>query len=508
MRHRARTLACVSVVLLVLVACGSRVEQLPQAQGGILPSGVPSIDPSTGETILPSAIPTLGTSPSATATGIATQPPILPNCSGGASDTGVSKDEIKLGLIASLTGPLPGQFNSAVEAVDAHFRAINDAGGICGRRVKLIIRDDSGDGATNLRVAEQLAREEKVFMFVGSHSAPDDSGIAKVSKRDKIPDIGFPLTWERAENPYTFGVPGQLQRQTIGVGASGSMYLNEANDIEQMAIFWLRESEVSIINAWAFEAAMKKATNNRIEVCHEQPAGVLDNNYTNYVVSMKGKCDAGVTAVYSTMENNANIKLAIAMRDQNFRPKVYAPTFSSYLPSFIEQSHGAAEGAFMAMPQIPFERLERPQSEWTKGTYELKRYVDTLKAYYPNHRPPGSFGGPAWSSAALFVTVATRCGANLTRTCVLNELNSMGPYSANGFVSPVPPGAHHIYTADLIVQVQGGRFVEIRPNDKSGPKQAPDFWDVSELFNWQEYYCANKSEFPNTDDKDRLIDRC
>ena len=507
--RRSHALTFIAAGAMLLVACGARVTPLPQAGAGL-----PTANPTGITTGVPTGTATGGAPiPGQTNGGTTPLPgssPILPNCRGGASDTGVTATTIKLGLIATLTGPLPGQFNSAVQAVDAHFKMINDNCGICGRAVELIIRDDGGDGATNLRIAEQMSREHKIFAFVGSHSAPDDSGIAKVSKRDKIPDIGFPLTWERAENPYTYGVPGLLQRKTIGEGASGSKDLNEANGIKQIAIFWLKESEVSILNAWAFEAAMKHATNNEIQICHEQPAGVLDTNYSNYVVAMKGNCDTDIpTAVYSTMENNANINLAKAMVEQQFRPKVFAPTFTSYLPKFIEASKGAAEGAYIAMPQVPVERLTTlPQSQWTPGTHELNRYITTLNTYNKNPAPPGSFGGPAWSSAALFVELATKCGARLTRACVLGELERMGPYSNHGFVSPVEPSARHIYTSDLIVQVRGGKFVEIRPTDRSGPKGAPDFWDKSELIYWQEYYCDNRGEFPNNSDKDRLIDEC
>ncbi len=509
---RVRIAGFLAASAMLVVACGSLVEPLPQSAGltGTLPDQ-PGQDPLDPTVPVDPAAPIAGPDTTAPTTG--SQAPSVPSAQDcratKAAGVGVSKSEIKLGLIASLTGPLPGQFDSAVEAVDAYFKNLNETvGGICGRTVRLIIRDDNGDGATNLRIAQQLVEEEKIFAFVGSHSAPDDSGIAKVSKKHKVPDIGFPLTWERTENPHTYGVPGQVRRETIGHGATGSKYLNKALGIEQIAIFWLRESEVSILNAWAFEAAMIKTSGKQIRICHEQPSGVLDNNYTNYVVSMKGKCDPEVTAVYTTMENNANIKLAIAMRDQNFRPKAYVPTFSSYLQSFISQAQGSTEGAYIAMPQIPFERLQRPQSEWTPGTDELARYLSALQHQFPNHKPPGSFGAPAWGSAVLFTEAAAACGDDLTRACFFRQLDTMGPFSANGLLSPTTPSNHHIYTADLIVRVQNGRFVELRPNDKSGPRQAPDFWDTSTLFNWQKYFCANQELFPNADEKKNLIDEC
>lgn len=515
MSRAARVAASVALACLVLTSCGSRVVPLSQGQNGLSTDGNGAggqAQPSGGGPIQSgTAAPTTGGS-SGAAPGSSGGPErtVQDNCRGGATDIGVTAKTIKLGLIASLTGPLPGQFDSAVEATDSYVRLLNDQGGICGRKIDLIIRDDHGDGGTDLAVARKLAEEDKVFAFVGSVSAPDDSGIAKVSKEKKIPDIGFPLSWERAENPYTYGAPGQLQRRTIGEGASGSMYLNRVNGIKQIAIFWLKESEVSILNAWAFETAMMRTSNNGVKICHEQPAGVLDANFGGYVLSMQGKCDPndGPIAVYSTMENNANIKLAIAMKEQGFKPKVFAPTFSSYLPTFIDQAGGATEGAYLAMPQIPFERLSAPQSAWTPGTYELKRYIDTLKRYHPRHKAPGSFGGSGWGNAALFAEAARTCGAALTRACLFKQLDTMGPFSANGLLSPTTPSNHHIYTNDLIVQVRNGRFTEIRPEDKSGPAGGPDFWDRSTLFDWQVYMCANEGKFPNMTEKKKYLSAC
>lgn len=503
MRHR--TVAFIVAALAVLAACGPRVDPLsvgdttggPLGPGAVNPTAAPGEQATQG----PQGVATAGPAGPGGPQGA-----ILPNCSGGATDTGVTGSTIKLGLIATLTGAISGQFDSAVQAVDSYFRAVNDAGGICGRKIELLIRDDNGNGANNLTIAKKMVEEQKIFAFVGSTSAPDDSGIAKVSKKYRVPDIGFPLTWERAENPYAYGVPGQLQRRTIGEGASGSMYLNRVNGIKQVAIFWMKESEVSILNAWAFEAAMIKTSGGKIRICHEQPTGVLDNNFVNYVVRMQGKCDPanGPIAVYSTMENKSNIKLARDMRGQEFKPKLFAPTFASYQPSFINDAQGATEGAYIAMPQIPFERLSLPRSQWSKGTFELERYVTTLRKYYKRPAPFGSFGAPGWAMAALFVEVAKRCGAQLTRACVFKELNTMEPFSANGFVTPTRPSDHRIYTADLIVQVRNGRFTEIKPPQTSGPPGGPDFWDRSKIMNWWDYYCANKSKFPNTEEKDDL----
>jgi len=509
----AKVASFIALIALVAVGCGSRVVPLSQGQ---IPGVNGSIGPSVGPSgsIGPSLGPSVAGGPSSGPSVGASVPPgiVKPNCHATkSSDTGVSPTTIKLGLVAALTGPLPGQFNSAVEATDSFFRAVNDAGGICGRKIQLFIRDDNGNGQTDKQVAQQLADENHIFSFVGSVSAPDDTGVATVSEAEKIPDIGFPLSWKRAQNPYAYGVPGQLQRKTIGINANGSGYLDKLYGIKQVAIFWLREADVSVIEAYAFESAIEKSSGNSIKICHEQPSGVLDSNFTNYVVAMEGDCPAsgGPVAVYSTMENNSNLKLANAMQQQGFKPAVFAPTFSSYLPSFISDANGSTEGAYIPMPQVPLERLtDTPQSQWTPGTYELQRYMNTLSHYYPSHSPPGSFGAPGWGEAALFATAASACGDDLTRACLFHQLNTMGTFTDNGFLSPTRPADHHIYTADLIVQVRNGKFVEIKPGDRSGPPGAPDFWDKSVLFDWQQYMCAHQNLFPNMSTKKQELDEC
>jgi hypothetical protein len=100
------------------------------------------------------------------------------------------------------------------------------------------------------------------------------------------------------------------------------------------------------------------------------------------------------------------------------------------------------------------------------------------------------------------------CGANLTRQCVLKHLNTVPSFSANGFLSPTKPGDHEIYSADLIVQVRNGRFVELKPNDTSGPAAAPAFWDKSVLFDWWDFFCANQSKFPSAQEIRGFVTTC
>lgn len=98
------------------------------------------------------------------------------------------------------------------------------------------------------------------------------------------------------------------------------------------------------------------------------------------------------------------------------------------------------------------------------------------------------------------------CGANLTRACVMKFLNTTGPFTPGGFLTPNKPSEHDIYTADLIVQAKGGKFVEVpKPSGAKGPPGGEDFWDTSALMDWFKYYCSHRNRFINQADKDRVV---
>lgn len=505
MPRSIRKAAFVSLLVLVAAACGSRV--VPLETGALGQGGQPIVNPTaTGTgvaTTNPSINPTTGQPITPTSGG----PGAVANCAATkTTDVGATKDTLKIGLVAAIGGSFRGQFDANIQAVDAYFKMINaEQNGICGRKVELIIRDDGGNAARNSSAAEELANEVGVFAFVGSVSAPDsDTGVARVSREKKIPDIGFPLTYQRSESPYTFGVPGQLQKRLIGEGANGSRWLNETNGIKQIAMLWVGESQVSGANAWAFEAAMLKTSGGSVKICYERETSVTDLNFDSYANAIKGSCPSsgGPLAIYSTMENNSNIRLAAALRNQSVTYKVLALTFTSYLQSYVRDGQGnpraAAEGTYIAMPQVPFERCQfdanrRPVSPCSHA--ELDRYIRALQRYRPGSVAPGSWGAPGWGQADLFTRAARACGANLTRACVIDQIKAIRTFSANGLLSPTTPKERVIYTTDLITQVKNGRFVELRPNDTSGPSEAPHFWDESVLMDWWNYFCANKAKF-------------
>lgn len=102
---------------------------------------------------------------------------------------GITDTTIKVGNTATISGPyafigLP--FNEGIKAV---FKQVNAAGGIDGRMIELINRDDGFNGATGLVNTEALVEEDKVFALVGHFGTPTVGATISYIQEQGVPMV-------------------------------------------------------------------------------------------------------------------------------------------------------------------------------------------------------------------------------------------------------------------------------------------------------------------------------
>jgi len=80
---------------------------------------------------------------------------------------GVSKDEIVVGTIQDLSGPLAGFGKQLRLGMTLAVDEINEQGGINGRKLKLLIEDSSYDPKKAVLAAQKLVNQDNVFAVIG-----------------------------------------------------------------------------------------------------------------------------------------------------------------------------------------------------------------------------------------------------------------------------------------------------------------------------------------------------
>src|SRR5712692_4380839 len=138
--------------------------------------------------------------------------------------TGVTDKEILIGSCSALEGPSHFLGTETVAGAKAYFAMINDAGGVDGRKLKLISYDDSYD-PTKTEACFNHLMEQKVFalgFFVGTPTAVK---YLPMAESNKIPLVGL---FTGAQTLYT-----PLRHWVVNVRAS---YFDETR--EQIEGMW------------------------------------------------------------------------------------------------------------------------------------------------------------------------------------------------------------------------------------------------------------------------------
>ncbi len=89
--------------------------------------------------------------------------PPASSSSGGASAPGVTSTSITFGSHQPLTGPAAPGYSEIAPASQAFFDYVNARGGVFGRKIHLIFKDDAYNPANTVNVVHQLVLQGNVF---------------------------------------------------------------------------------------------------------------------------------------------------------------------------------------------------------------------------------------------------------------------------------------------------------------------------------------------------------
>lgn len=90
---------------------------------------------------------------------------------------------IKIGVPLPLTGALAGGGNQILWGIQYASGEINDAGGLFGRKIELVVEDTKGEPNTSAGIAAKLATQDKVDAFVGGFGSTADFALLSALQR-------------------------------------------------------------------------------------------------------------------------------------------------------------------------------------------------------------------------------------------------------------------------------------------------------------------------------------
>ena len=122
-----------------------------------------------------------------------------------------AQEVVKLGLIAAMSGQSAKSGEAIARGLSLAIDEINAKGGLLGKKVELVVRDDESNPAKGAIAARELVQREKVAALFGGLDTPVSLAIVPFANQNKIPFMGVwaagtPITRNGAAENYVFRV--------------------------------------------------------------------------------------------------------------------------------------------------------------------------------------------------------------------------------------------------------------------------------------------------------------
>lgn len=336
------------------------------------------------------------------------------------AEDGVTATEIKLGSSLALTGPLSGDGQQRKKGAEAYFKHVNETGGINGRKIVIVQKDDSYEPAKTAENTNEFIDKDKVFVLFNYLGSPTAMAALPSVNRADIPLIGPISGAEPLRQP--------VNKNVFNTRASS---FEEGEALIAHAVDKLGTKEIGMVYqddalGTGGKGAVGRAVDKRgIKLV---ATGTHKRNATDFNEALEILIKAKPKAVVVWSVFNTAAAFVKAAQAKGFNPIFLMP--SSVPPSDFGQAYGGSVKGHIIFAQT----YPAP----TETSFKLiQDYQRDMKAAGYNDLSPLSV--ESYVASLILGEALKKCGKDITREKLRQALNSMSDFDIGGvqiFYSP------------------------------------------------------------------------
>ena len=357
-----------------------------------------------------------------------------------AAEVGVTDTEIRVGQFAALSGPAAELGKRMQLGILAHFTAINAAGGINGRKLKLISRDDSYEPEKAAAAVKALIEEEKVFALIGSVGTPTTLAAVPAINAASIPLIG-PFTGAQAlREPFN--------RNLFHVRAS---YFDETERIVQhlstvgitkIAVFYQNDS----YGKAGLEGVMRALSKRNLKPA---AAVTVERNSVDVTGSLAEILKVSPEAVIQISAYKSSAALIKQAKAKSYGGQFFNVSFvgsKALAEELGADSIGVSISQVVPFPYIPSSAIVREYQQRMTESGNKEFDFSSMEGFL---------------AAKVFTEGLRRAGTkNLSRDSFITALESLRDYNLGGFSVNYSEKSHEgSRFTDITIIGRGGKFM-------------------------------------------------
>lgn len=362
------------------------------------------------------------------------------------STVGITEDTILIGQWSPQTGPA-ALWGSVARGTAAYFEMINAQGGIHGRKLKLLIRDDSYQPPKTKAAVMELVEREGVFAFVGGVGTGTGMAVKGYLAEKKIPWVGPASGSSKWANPATRYLFSLYPTYTTEARALTRYLVKEAGK-EKIAFFYQNDD----YGKEGLEGAKAELAATGKSLVAEVSVEMTDQDLLSHVMKLK---ESGADAVILwLLPKHAAITLGTAAK-MGFKPQWATSSSLSDAPLMHGITKGLWEGViFTAIMELP------------DSDHELiKKYREAFEKYGKAGNDQEQFGVfflAGFLFAEPLVEALKNAGKDVTREKLVEELEKLkGWNGGTGHDITFGPGERQGQKSAFICRCEGGKAVKI-----------------------------------------------
>jgi branched-chain amino acid transport system substrate-binding protein len=312
-----------------------------------------------------------------------------------AQTQGVSKTEIIIGTIQDLSGPLASYGKQDRNGMQMRVDELNEAGGVQGRKLKLIVEDSGYDPKKGVLAAQKLVQKDKVFVMAGTLGTSVSLATMPIVFEHNVIHL-FPITAARqmyeplGKLKYSFAATYYDQIR------SGIKYLTRARADRKWCIIY-QDDDFGTEVLQGAEAGLKEINKSFIEKTSYK-RGATD--FSSQVAKMKSAgCD---TVVLGTIIRETVGTVGEA-RKTGWNPD-FIGTSASYT-DLIHKLGGAAMNGIYATHTVQHPYMDDVSKN-------VRDWATRYKAKF--NEDPTVFSIYGYAIIDSFAKIADKAGPNLT----------------------------------------------------------------------------------------------
>ena len=368
---------------------------------------------------------------------------------------GVTSSTITIGGTVPITGPA-ALFGSIGRGADAYFKYVNAHGGVNGRKIKYVYRDDAYDPSKTVQLTRQLVEQDHVLAIFNTIGTDNTIATTDYLNAAKVPQLFAGTGAARvgdnyASHPWTMGylpsfhAEGVIYGRAIAKIAGAKVaVLSEASDFGKDMTDGLTKGlgtkASSIVGSQQYQPT-DTSIDSQMSTLHATGANVLVLN---------------VTPQYA-------ILAYLAAHKFGWHPKIYissiciSPNVMDIVRASVGQEvNGSLSIAFVKDPT---------DTVWAKDPV-VALYKSILKKYAPGAKAEDVYNFYGMSVAFTMVDALKHAGKNPTRASLLaaaQHLDEVNPFMRPGVRIATSPKDYYPISKAQLVRYDRVHWVAVGP---------------------------------------------